>query len=176
MLFLPSPVIPAQVVQYYLFFLFKRCCPSKGRHFEYALRYLNLKWVWTRELFRAPKYWYLPLFFNVGCHSATSLLLLCFAASSCHGLCFEQKATFFAPFPCFASHKVSPEKENSQDVNCTIWGEKHAFLLWVWLSRFCTTFDVFRFKRWKMVKMNAQAIAHPPVCRLAPFRPTVMEL
>ena len=175
MLFLPSPVIPAQVVQYYLFFLFKRCCPSKGRHFEYALRYLNLKWVWTRELFRAPKCWYLPLFFNVGCHSATSLLLLYFAASSCHGLCFEQKSAFFASFPCFASHKVSPEKENSQDVNCTIWGEKRAFL-WVPIPIFCTIFDVFWFKRWKMLKMKAQAIAHPPVYMLAPFRPTVMEL
>ena len=81
------------------------------------------------ESYLEQKCWYLPLFFNVGCHSATSLLLLCFAASSCHGLCLEQTAAFFAPFPCFASHKVSPAKENSQDVNCTVWGGKRAFLL-----------------------------------------------
>ena len=76
-----------------------------------------------------PQCWYLPLFFQYRVPQRnTSLLLLYFAASSCHGLCFEQKGTFVASFPCFASHKVSPEKENSQDVNCTIWEEKRTFL------------------------------------------------
>ena len=82
------------------------------------------------ESYLEQKCWYLPLFFQCRVPQRnTSLLLLYFAASSCHGLCFEQKGTFVASFPCFASHKVSPEKENSQDVNCTIWGGKRAFLL-----------------------------------------------
>ena len=55
-------------------------------------------------------------------------------------------------------------------------GEKSVLSFGGFLSRFCTTFDVFWFKRWKLVKMKVQTIPHPPVYMLEPFWPSDMEL